>query len=241
MQIRKPRTSSFIRLVLLPSGHTVHKVDTLSQFAIINSDLTTLWFAMPYAALSMNGSYAILMDRGAVVGQGCSYDGPPTPGITNTSDWHFTAGFCPVGYTLAPPDFSNCVGTYILVSFFQIAHYYLFKILYSFLVRSNSPANSPFAISGKMTSKVQIFARKRESSREALGKRLRKLSCSWRNLPKFHTFLEKPTLFFHTNPSNFRRLLKSLLLRYRAENLPNFNMLFQLVLAQVFKANCFRV
>ena len=196
MQIRKPRTSSYIRLVLLPSGHTVYKVDTLSQFAIINSDLTTLWFAMPYAALSMNGSYAILMDRGAVVGQGCSYDGPPTPGITNTSDWQFTAGFCPVGYTLAPPHFSNCVGTYILFSFFQITHYYLFKILYSFLVRSNSPANSPLAISGKMTSKVQIVARKRESSREALGKRLRKLSCSWRNLPKFHTFLEKPTFFF---------------------------------------------
>ena len=233
MQIRKPRTSSFIRLVLLPSGHTVHKVDTLSQFVIINS--TTLQFAMPYAALSMNSSYAILMDRGAVVGQGCSYDGPPTPGITNTSDWQFTAGFCPVGYTLAPPDFSNCVGTYILVSFFQITHYYLFKILYSFLVRSNSPANSPFAISGKMTSKLQIFARKRESSREALGKRLRKLSCSWRNLPKFSH------VSFHTNPPNFRRLLKSLLLRYRAENLPNFNMLFQLVLAKVFEANCFRV
>ena len=110
MQIKKPRTSSFIRLVLLPSGHTVHKVDTLSQVVIINS--TTLQFAMPYAALSMNGSYAILMDRGAVVGQGCSYDGPPTPGITNTSAWEFTAGFCPVGYTLAPPDFSNCVGMY---------------------------------------------------------------------------------------------------------------------------------
>ena len=52
------------------------------------------------------------MDRGAVVGQGCSYDGPPTPGITNTSDWQFNAGFCPVGYTLAPPDFSYCVGMY---------------------------------------------------------------------------------------------------------------------------------
>ena len=110
IQIKKPRTSSFIRLVLLPSGHTVHKLDALSQFVIINS--TTLQFAMPYAALSMNGSYAILMDRGAVVGQGCSYDGPPTPGITNTSDWQFNAGFCPVGYTLAPPDFSYCVGMY---------------------------------------------------------------------------------------------------------------------------------
>ena len=111
IQIKKPRTSSYIRLVLLPSGHTVHKVDTISQFAIINSsDLTTLQFAMPYAALSMNGSYAILMDRGAVVGQGCSYDGPPTPGITNTSDWQFTAGVCPTGNALAPPDFTNCIG-----------------------------------------------------------------------------------------------------------------------------------
>ncbi|CAH3042520.1 unnamed protein product [Porites lobata] len=107
--IKKPRSSSFIRLVLLPSEHTVHKVDTLSQFVIINSDQTTLQFAMPYAALSMNGSYAILMDRGAVVGQGCSYDGPPTPGITNTSDWQFTAGVCPVGYTLALPDLTSCV------------------------------------------------------------------------------------------------------------------------------------
>ena len=95
-QIKKPRSSSFIRLVLLPSEHTVHKVDTLSQFVKINSDQTTLQFAMPYAALSMNGSYAILMDRDAVVGQGCSYDGPPTPGISNTSDWQFTTGVCPV-------------------------------------------------------------------------------------------------------------------------------------------------
>ena len=65
---------------------------------------------MPYAALSMNGSYAILMDRGAVVGQGCSYDGPPTPGITDASDWQFTSSFCPEGYALAPPDFTTCLG-----------------------------------------------------------------------------------------------------------------------------------
>ena len=65
---------------------------------------------MPYAALSMNGSYAILMDRGAVVGQGCSYDGPPTPGITNIRDWQFTTGVCPVGFALAPPDFTTCLG-----------------------------------------------------------------------------------------------------------------------------------
>ena len=136
-QIKKPRSSSFIRLVLLPSEHTVHKVDTLSQFAIINSDLTTLWFAMPYAALSMNGSYAILMDRGAVVGQGCSYDGPPTPGITNTSDWQFTAGVCPVGYTLAPPDFSNCVGNFFLITVIII-----YSKCFYFSYWFKSPANS---------------------------------------------------------------------------------------------------
>ena len=88
---------------------------------------------MPYAALSMNGSYAILMDRGAVVGQGCSYDGPPTPGITNTSDWQFTADVCPVGYTLAPPDFSNCVGMYSYL-FPDYSHYCLFKIFLRFLL-----------------------------------------------------------------------------------------------------------
>ena len=89
---------------------------------------------MPDAALSMNGSYAILMDRGAVVGQGCSYDGPPTPGITNTSDWHFTAGVCPVGFTLAPPDFSNCVGMYSYL-FPDYGHYFcLLKIFLHFLL-----------------------------------------------------------------------------------------------------------
>jgi len=86
-------------------------VDTLSLYVRISSDHTTLQFAMPDAALSMNGSYAILIDHGAVVGQGCSYDGPPTPGITSTSDWHFTVdGVCNTGFYLAPPGFTNCVG-----------------------------------------------------------------------------------------------------------------------------------
>ena len=68
---------------------------------------------MSNAALSMNGSYAILIDHGAVVGQGCSYnyDGPPTPGITSSSDWAFILdGVCPFGYYLAPPGFTKCVG-----------------------------------------------------------------------------------------------------------------------------------
>ena len=111
LQIKKPRTSSYIRLVLLPSNHTVYKVNTLSLYARISSDHTTLQFAMPHAALSMNGSYAILIDHGAVVGQGCSYDGPPTPGIKSISDWRFSVdGICPLGYYLAPPGFTNCVG-----------------------------------------------------------------------------------------------------------------------------------
>ena len=68
---------------------------------------------MPNAVLSMNGSYAILIDQGAVVGQGCSFDGPPTPGITSSSDWYFSVdGICPVGYYLAPPAFTYCVGKY---------------------------------------------------------------------------------------------------------------------------------
>ena len=114
LQIKKPRTSSHIRLVLLPSGHTVFKVDTLSPYVTISSNHTALQFAMPNAALSMNGSYAILMDFGAVVGEGCSFDGPPTPGITSLSDWNFSVdGVCPVGFYLARPEFTNCVGTLI--------------------------------------------------------------------------------------------------------------------------------
>lgn len=108
--IKKPRSSAYIRLVLQPNSYTVYKVDTLSQYVIIDSNRTVLHFATPKAALSMNGSYAILIDRGAVVGQGCSYDGPPTPGITSPSDWGFPVdGVCPVGLSLAPPGFTNCV------------------------------------------------------------------------------------------------------------------------------------
>lgn len=113
MQIKKPRTSSYIRLVLLPSGHTMYKVDTLSQYATIGTNSTILYFGMPKAAFSMSGSYAILIDKGAVVGQGCSYDGPPTPGIESLSEWQFFVnGVCPFGYYLAPPTFTSCVGMY---------------------------------------------------------------------------------------------------------------------------------
>ncbi|XP_068694611.1 uncharacterized protein [Montipora foliosa] len=108
--IKKPRVSSYITLVLLPSENTVYKVDTLSHHVGISSNRKALFFAFPKAALSMNGSYAILMDRGAVVGLGCSFDGPPTPGILSVHDWTFNVnGVCPSGYYLEPPDYTNCV------------------------------------------------------------------------------------------------------------------------------------
>ena len=59
----------------------------------------------------MHGTYAILIDRGGVVGQGRSFDGPPTPGITSTSDWQFSpGGICGTGFSLAPPWFTYCEG-----------------------------------------------------------------------------------------------------------------------------------
>ena len=54
--------------------------------------------------------------------------------------------------------------------------------------------------------------------------------------------LDGKSCLSHTNASNFRRPLKSLLLRYTAENLvrlPNFNVLFQLVLTNFFKSELF--
>ena len=118
MQIKKPRSSTFIRLVLQSNGFTVFKVNALSGYVIIDSNRTVLHFATPKAALSMNGSYAILIDPGAVVGQGCSNDGPPTPGITSPRDWAFPVdGVCPLGYALVSPSFQKCEGTSSVVVF----------------------------------------------------------------------------------------------------------------------------
>ena len=114
----------------MPSGHTIYKVDTLSHYVKIGTNDTMLYFGMPKAAFSMSGSYAILIDKGAVVGQGCSYDGPPTPGIESLSDWQFIVnGVCPFGYYLDPPLFTSCVGTYnskIITNEFM--KYYTFEL-----------------------------------------------------------------------------------------------------------------
>ena len=118
MQIKKPRSSAFIRLVLQSNGFTVFKVNALSGYVIVDSNRTVLHFATPKAALSMNGSYAILIDPGAVVGQGCSNDGPPTPGITSPRDWAFPVdGVCPLGYALVSPSFQKCGGMSAVVVF----------------------------------------------------------------------------------------------------------------------------
>ena len=89
----------------------MYKVDTLSQYVEIGGNDTVLFFGMPKAAFSMSGSYAIVIDQGAVVGQGCSYDGPPTPGVQSLSDWQFVGnGVCLSGYYLSPLSFTSCVG-----------------------------------------------------------------------------------------------------------------------------------
>ena len=48
-------------------------------------------------------------------------------------------------------------------------------------------------------------------------------------------------VFLNTNPSNFRRPLRSLLLRYTAENYrsPKFNMVFKFLLTKFFKSDLF--
>ena len=118
LQIKKPRSPAFIRLVLQSNGFTVFKVNALSGYVIVDSNRTVLHFATPKAALSMNGSYAILIDPGAVVGQGCSNDGPPTPGITSPMDWTFPVdGVCPLGYALVSPSFQKCGGMSAVVVF----------------------------------------------------------------------------------------------------------------------------
>ena len=69
--------------------------------------------------LSMEGLYAILMDKGVVVGQGCLSGGTFTPGISSSNAWRFYVhGVCRFGYSLSLPDFRSCVGTLIALSHF---------------------------------------------------------------------------------------------------------------------------
>ncbi len=95
-QIKRPRHSKFIRIVL--EGHVIYKLDTrTSSDVTIDRDDFTLHFRLPQVVMSMRGNYSITMDRGAVVGLGCTSDGPPTPGVSSTSSWTFDVGVCSKG------------------------------------------------------------------------------------------------------------------------------------------------
>ena len=106
-QIKRPRHSKFIRIIL--QGHVIYKLDTRSSSDVtIDQNGFTLRFSLPQAVMSMLGNYSITMDRGAVVGLGCTSDGPPTPGISSTKSWPFSVGVCSKGTFIA--DGYNCDG-----------------------------------------------------------------------------------------------------------------------------------
>ena len=95
-QIKKPRHSKFIEIVL--QDHVIYKLDTRSSSDVtIDGNGFTLRFRLPQVVLSMQGNYSITLDRGAVVGLGCTSDGPPTPGISSTTSWTFSVGVCSKG------------------------------------------------------------------------------------------------------------------------------------------------
>ncbi|XP_074638593.1 uncharacterized protein LOC141897056 isoform X2 [Acropora palmata] len=104
-QIKRPRHSKFIRIIL--QGHVIYKLDTRSSSDVsIDQNGFTLRFSVPQVVMSMRGNYSVTMDRGAVVGLGCTSDGPPTPGIGSTTSWPFSVGVCSQGTFIA--DGYNC-------------------------------------------------------------------------------------------------------------------------------------
>ncbi|KAL9988075.1 hypothetical protein ACROYT_G002475 [Oculina patagonica] len=104
-QIKKPRHSKFIRIIL--EGHVIYKLDTrTSSDVTIGRQGFTLRFRLPQVVLSMRGNYSVTMDRGAVVGLGCTSDGPPTPGVSSTKSWTFDVGVCSKGTYI--DDSYNC-------------------------------------------------------------------------------------------------------------------------------------
>ncbi|PFX27261.1 Oncoprotein-induced transcript 3 protein [Stylophora pistillata] len=93
-QIKRPRHSKFIRIVL--EDHVIYKLDTRSS-SDVTVDKFSLRFRLPQVVLSMRGNYSITMDRGVVVGLGCTSDGPPSPGMSSLKDWPFDVGVCSKG------------------------------------------------------------------------------------------------------------------------------------------------
>ncbi|PFX27260.1 CUB and zona pellucida-like domain-containing protein 1 [Stylophora pistillata] len=93
-QIKRPRHSKFVRIVV--EGHVIYKLDTRSS-SDVTFDQFTLTFRLPQRVLSMQGNYSITIDRGVVVGVGCTSDGPPSPGISSFKSWRFEIGVCSKG------------------------------------------------------------------------------------------------------------------------------------------------
>ncbi|XP_027056484.1 uncharacterized protein LOC113683445 [Pocillopora damicornis] len=93
-QIKRPRHSKFIRIVV--EDHVIYKLDTRSS-SEVTVDKFSLKFRLPQVVLSMRGNYSITMDRGVVVGLGCTSDGPPSPGFSSLKDWPFDVGVCSKG------------------------------------------------------------------------------------------------------------------------------------------------
>ncbi|KAJ7377448.1 hypothetical protein OS493_029351 [Desmophyllum pertusum] len=96
-QIKRPRHSKFIRIIL--EGHVIYELDTRSSSDVtIDQDSSlTLQFRVPQVVLSMQGNYSITLDRGVVVGLGCTSDGPPSPAISSRESWTFDVGVCAKG------------------------------------------------------------------------------------------------------------------------------------------------
>ena len=111
-QIKRPRHSKFIQIIL--EGHVIYKLDTRSSSDVtINQDGSlTLQFRVPQVVLSMQGNYSITLDRGAVVGLGCTSDGPPSPAISSRESWTFDVGVCAKG-TFIDHSSYNCNGEII--------------------------------------------------------------------------------------------------------------------------------
>ena len=77
-------------------NHLIYKLDTRSS-SEVTVDKFSLKFRLPQVVLSMRGNYSITMDRGVVVGLGCTSDGPPSPGFSSLKDWPFDVGVCSKG------------------------------------------------------------------------------------------------------------------------------------------------
>ncbi|XP_022787832.1 uncharacterized protein LOC111327814 [Stylophora pistillata] len=126
-QIKRPRHSKFVRIVV--EGHVIYKLDTRSS-SDVTFDQFTLTFRLPQRVLSMQGNYSITIDRGVVVGVGCTSDGPPSPGISSFKSWRFEIGVCSKGTylnTLSCKEVDECSTPLSILSRKKRSHYWYYR------------------------------------------------------------------------------------------------------------------